>query len=79
MQRTDKNPRFETTSPKVLYFGNPVALIRSLNEDDTPNLAPISTFWALGMTIGLLKDTKTSAITLGLEKNWGAHSAPKCS
>jgi flavin reductase (DIM6/NTAB) family NADH-FMN oxidoreductase RutF len=48
-------------SPKILYFGNPIALISSLNEDGTPNLAPISSFWALGwtMTLGLLNDTKT--------------------
>ena len=54
---------FRTISPKILYFGNPVALISSLNEDGTANLAPISSFWALGwtMTLGLLNDTKTLA------------------
>ncbi|KAA6457282.1 flavin reductase family protein [Acidobacteria bacterium AB60] len=52
---------FVTIAPKILYFGNPVALISSLNEDGTPNLAPISSFWALGwtMTLGLLTETKT--------------------
>jgi flavin reductase (DIM6/NTAB) family NADH-FMN oxidoreductase RutF len=61
MQQTQTDAQFETITPKILYFGNPVALISSLNEDNTPNLAPISSFWALGwtMTLGLLNDTKT--------------------
>jgi flavin reductase (DIM6/NTAB) family NADH-FMN oxidoreductase RutF len=48
--------------PKILYFGTPVALISSSNEDGTTNLAPISSFWALGwtMTLGLLDETKTA-------------------
>jgi flavin reductase (DIM6/NTAB) family NADH-FMN oxidoreductase RutF len=39
-----------------------VALISSLNEDGTTNLAPISSFWALGWTVmlGLLDETKTA-------------------
>lgn len=55
------NDGFVTISPKILYFGTPVALISSINEDGSPNLAPISSFWALGWTItlGLLADTKT--------------------
>jgi len=53
---------FRTIEPKILYFGTPVALISSLNADGTTNLAPISSFWALGWTVvlGLLDDTKTS-------------------
>jgi len=49
-----------TVEPKILYFGNPVALISSLNEDGSTNLSPISSFWALGwtMTLGLLDDAK---------------------
>lgn len=52
---------FTTITPKILYFGNPIALVSSVNEDRTPNLAPISSFWALGwtMTLGLLTETKT--------------------
>src|SRR5215813_5030984 len=55
------NNGFVTVSPKILYFGTPVALITSINEDGSPNLAPVSSFWALGWTItlGLLSDTKT--------------------
>jgi len=39
---------FETIDPQILYFGNPVAILSSLNEDGTPNLTPLSSFWALG-------------------------------
>jgi flavin reductase (DIM6/NTAB) family NADH-FMN oxidoreductase RutF len=48
--------------PKILYFGTPVALISSWNDDRTTNLAPISSFWTLGwtMTLGLLDETKTA-------------------
>ena len=54
--------KFRTIEPKILYFGTPVALISSLNEDGTTNLAPISSFWALGWTLmlGLLDETKTA-------------------
>ena len=53
---------FRTIEPKILYFGTPVALVTSLNEDGTTNLAPISSFWALGWTLmlGLLDETKTA-------------------
>ena len=53
---------FVTIEPKILYFGTPVALISSLNEDGSTNLAPISSFWALGWTLmlGLLDETKTA-------------------
>jgi flavin reductase (DIM6/NTAB) family NADH-FMN oxidoreductase RutF len=53
---------FRTIEPKILYFGTPVALISSLNDDGTTNLAPMSSFWALGWTmmLGLLDETKTA-------------------
>jgi flavin reductase (DIM6/NTAB) family NADH-FMN oxidoreductase RutF len=53
---------FRTIEPNILYFGTPVALISSLNEDGTTDLAPISSFWALGWTLvlGLLTGTKTA-------------------
>jgi len=56
------NTRFRTIEPSILYFGTPVALISSLNEDGTTDLAPMSSFWALGWTIvlGLLTETKTA-------------------
>ena len=53
---------FRTIEPKILYFGTPVALISSLSEDGSTNLAPMSSFWALGWTLvlGLLDETKTA-------------------
>ncbi len=52
---------FATITPKILYFGTPIAIVSSANGDGTTNLAPISSFWALGwtMVLGLLRDTKT--------------------
>ncbi|HLH35579.1 MAG TPA: flavin reductase family protein [Alloacidobacterium sp.] len=54
--------KFVTIEPKILYFGTPVALISSLNEDGCTNIAPMSSFWALGWTLmlGLLDETKTA-------------------
>jgi flavin reductase (DIM6/NTAB) family NADH-FMN oxidoreductase RutF len=55
------NAAFETITPKILYFGTPVAIVSSANEDGTTNLASLSSFWALRWTIvlGLLCDKKT--------------------
>lgn len=37
-----------TIDPAMLYFGTPVVLISTLNEDGSPNLAPMSSAWWLG-------------------------------
>lgn len=37
-----------TIEPTILYFGAPVALISTLNEDGSPNIAPMSSVWWLG-------------------------------
>ena len=34
--------------PSILYFGTPVILLSTLNDDGTPNLAPMSSAWWLG-------------------------------
>ncbi len=34
--------------PSILYFGTPVVLISTLNDDGTANLAPMSSAWWLG-------------------------------
>lgn len=49
--------------PPVLYFGTPVALICTLNSDGTPNLAPMSSWWALGriVVLGLTSSGQTVA------------------
>lgn len=47
--------------PKILYFGTPVVLISTLNEDGSVNLAPISSAWWLGGSamLGMSKRSKT--------------------
>jgi len=56
---TDRDTDFKTITPS--YFGNPVAIVSSINSDGSPNLAPISSFWGLGWTVvlGILCDTQT--------------------
>lgn len=39
--------------PKILYFGTPVVLLTTLNEDGTSNITPMSSAWALGSRIVL--------------------------
>ncbi|MFH9606031.1 flavin reductase family protein [Streptomyces sp. NPDC017448] len=40
-------------TPSILYFGTPVVLLSTENEDGSPNLAPMSSAWALGQVIVL--------------------------
>ncbi|MEU0986154.1 flavin reductase family protein [Streptomyces sp. NPDC005953] len=42
-----------TITPSVLYFGTPVVLLSTENEDGSFNLAPMSSAWALGQAIVL--------------------------
>lgn len=37
-----------TIEPTILYWGTPVVLITTLNEDGSPNIAPMSSAWWLG-------------------------------
>lgn len=37
-------------NPKMLYFGTPVLLISSFNDDGTTNIAPMSSAWWVGNT-----------------------------
>jgi flavin reductase (DIM6/NTAB) family NADH-FMN oxidoreductase RutF len=52
----------KTIEPTILYFGTPVALISTLHEDGTPNIAPMSSAWWLGWScmLGLGSMGKTS-------------------
>jgi flavin reductase (DIM6/NTAB) family NADH-FMN oxidoreductase RutF len=52
----------KTIEPTILYFGTPVALISTINPDDTPNLAPMSSAWWLGWScmLGLGQMSQTS-------------------
>ena len=42
-----------TITPNILYFGTPVVLLSTENEDGTFNLAPMSSAWALGQVVVL--------------------------
>jgi flavin reductase (DIM6/NTAB) family NADH-FMN oxidoreductase RutF len=50
-----------TIDPAILYFGTPVLLISTLNEDGSPNLATMSSAWWLGRRcmLGLGARSKT--------------------
>ncbi|EFX01705.1 hypothetical protein CMQ_8171 [Grosmannia clavigera kw1407] len=49
-------------SPAILYWGTPVVVISSLNEDGSSNLAPMSSAWWLGHScmLGLDSESKTT-------------------
>ncbi|WP_020525569.1 flavin reductase family protein [Catelliglobosispora koreensis] len=51
------------TDLKVLYFGTPVVLISTRNEDGTANLAPMSSAWWLGQeaVLGMGNSSQTTA------------------
>ena len=38
----------QTCAPPILYFGTPVIVVSTLNDDGTTNLAPMSSAWWLG-------------------------------
>jgi len=40
-------------TPSILYFGTPVVLLTTENEDGSANLAPMSSAWALGQVVVL--------------------------
>ena len=61
------NPRSDarahvTIDPAILYFGTPVVLISTLNNDGSFNLAPMSSAWWLGKRclLGLGRASKTT-------------------
>lgn len=52
-----------TIEPAILYFGTPVVLVSSTNEDGSTNLAPMSSAWWLGWSclLGFGARSKTPA------------------
>lgn len=48
--------------PKILYVGTPVFLVATENPDGSANLAPASSYWALGqmLVLGLETDGQTA-------------------
>lgn len=51
-----------TIEPKILYFGTPVVLISSLNEDGSANLAPMSSAWWLGQSAMLGMSARSQTV-----------------
>lgn len=52
----------ETIEPAILYLGTPVVLVSTVNEDGSPNLAPISSAFWLGWRgiLGIGSRSKTA-------------------
>ncbi|MCM2391653.1 flavin reductase family protein [Streptomyces albipurpureus] len=72
-----------TISPSILYFGTPVVLLSTENEDGSFNLAPMSSAWALGQVIVLgvgiegqtahnLRSRRDLVISLPAPAQWSA-------
>ena len=53
----------KTIDPAILYWGTPVVLVSSLNEDGSTNIAPMSSAWWLGRScmLGFGARSKTPA------------------
>lgn len=70
MKNQKEQPAFLTIKPKVLYFGTPVALITTIDQDDRSNIGPISSAWALGdhLVVGLGCDSKTYENLIGAKE-----------
>lgn len=73
----------QTIEPSILYFGTPVVVISTLNEDESTNIAPMSSAWWLGWScmLGLDATSKTTenlrrtgecVLNLAAEHNVGA-------
>ena len=48
--------------PKIMYFGTPVVLISTLNEDGSANLAPMSSAWWLDTSCMLGLGTRSKTV-----------------
>jgi len=56
------NASHRVTEPNILYFGTPVVLVSTLNDDGSANLAPISSAFWLGWrgVIGIAASSQTT-------------------
>ncbi|MGY4690965.1 flavin reductase family protein [Salibacterium sp. K-3] len=52
----------KTIEPNILYFGTPVVLISTLNENGSANLAPMSSAWWLNQSCMLGMSSKSQTI-----------------
>lgn len=58
-------PDHQSIAPSVLYFGTPVVLMVTSNDDGTANITPMSSAWALGSCVVLgLSSATQGAVNL---------------
>jgi flavin reductase (DIM6/NTAB) family NADH-FMN oxidoreductase RutF len=62
--------------PRILYFGTPVVLISTLNEDGSPNLAPMSSAWWLNQSCMLGLSSRSKTVENLLRERQGALNLP---
>ena len=72
----DTDPGHLVIRPKMLYVGTPVFLVTTVNADDTFNLAPASSYWALGQMLVLGLETDGQSAQNVLERPELAVSFP---
>ncbi|NRR22813.1 flavin reductase family protein [Brevibacillus sp. MS2.2] len=53
----------KVVEPKILYFGTPVVLISTLNEDNSVNLTPMSSAWWLNQSCMLGMSSSSQTVT----------------
>ncbi|MHB8595964.1 MAG: flavin reductase family protein [Ktedonobacteraceae bacterium] len=62
--------------PKILYLGTPVVLISTLNEDGSPNLAPMSSAWWLNQSCMLGMSSRSKTVENLLHERQGVLNLP---
>jgi len=59
----DEDGVHRVVHPAILYVGTPVLLLASRNDDGSANLAPASSYWALGRMLALGLETDGHTLT----------------
>ncbi|HEY4388727.1 MAG TPA: flavin reductase family protein [Ktedonobacteraceae bacterium] len=62
--------------PKILYLGTPVVLISTRNEDDSANLAPMSSAWWLNQSCMLGMSSRSKTVENLLRERQGVLNLP---
>jgi flavin reductase (DIM6/NTAB) family NADH-FMN oxidoreductase RutF len=62
--------------PKILYFGTPVVLISTRNEDGSANLAPMSSAWWLNQACMLGMSSRSKTVENLLRERQGVLNLP---
>jgi flavin reductase (DIM6/NTAB) family NADH-FMN oxidoreductase RutF len=63
MTHADPARSHRVVRPPILYAGTPVVLLATANADGSPNLAPASSYWALGQMLALGLETDGQTLT----------------